>query len=71
MDIACPLSQIPLGSPDEPIPDLLQRMQASPDGRALVFDDTRRLVGNVSPSDIARHVQLSMLSSQGRAVQRP
>ena len=70
IDIACPLSDVPVGKANEPIPDLLQRMQASQDGRALVIDDAGRLVGIVSPSDIARFVQLSMLQSQGRRVQR-
>ncbi len=70
IDIACPLSDIAVGSPGEPIPDLLQRMQASPDGRAFVIDEAGRLVGIVSPSDIARYVQLSMLRSQGRAARR-
>ena len=70
IDTACPLSQVPVGSPGEPIPDLLQRMQASPDGRAFVLDDSRQLVGIVSPSDIARFVQLSMLRSQGRTSRR-
>jgi CBS domain-containing protein len=66
INTACPLSEVPLGVPGESIPDLLQRMQASPDGRALVLDATRRLVGIVSPSDIARFVQLSMLRSRRR-----
>ncbi len=66
IDVACPMAEVPLGSPGEPIPDLLQRMHASPDGRALVLDADGRLVGLVSPSDIARLVQLSMLRSQGR-----
>jgi CBS domain-containing protein len=70
IDIACPLSQVPVGAPGEPIPDLLQRMQSSPDGRALVMDDAGQLVGIVSPTDIARYVQLSMLRSQGRAARR-
>jgi Zn-dependent protease/predicted transcriptional regulator len=66
-DIACPLSEIPIAAPDESIVSLLQRMQASPDGRAFVIDGDGRLVGIVSPSDIARYVQLCMLQSQGRA----
>jgi CBS domain containing-hemolysin-like protein len=70
IDTACPLSEVPVGAPGEPIPELLQRMQASPDGRAFVVDDTGRLVGIVSPSDIARFVQLSMLRSQGRTARR-
>jgi Zn-dependent protease/CBS domain-containing protein len=69
-DIACPVSELPVGRPGEPIPDLLQRMQASPDGRAFVLDENDRLVGIVSPSDIARYVQLCMLQSQGRTARR-
>lgn len=70
IDTACPLSDVPVGKPGEPIPDLLQRMQTSPDGRAFVIDDTGRLVGIVSPSDIARYVQLAMLRSRGWTAQR-
>jgi Zn-dependent protease/CBS domain-containing protein len=70
IDTACSLSEVPVGKPGEPIPGLLQRMQASPDGRAFVIDDNGRLVGIVSPSDIAQYVQLAMLRSQGRTAQR-
>lgn len=68
-DIARPLADVPVTSPSEPIPELLQRMQAAPDGRALVMDEGR-LVGIVSPTDISRYVQLRMLESQGRATRR-
>ena len=70
LDTACPLSDVPVGAPGEPIPDLLQRMQTSPDGRAFVIDEAGRLVGIVSPSDIARYVQLAMMRSQGRTAAR-
>ena len=70
IDTACPLTDVPQGTPAEPIPDLLQRMHTSPDGRAFVLDDTGRLVGIVSPSDIARFVQMSMLRAQGRPFER-
>jgi Zn-dependent protease/predicted transcriptional regulator len=70
IDVACPLTEVPTTSPNEAIPELLQRMQASPDGRALVTDDTGRLVGIVSPSDIARYVQLCMIRSQNRSMRR-
>jgi Zn-dependent protease/CBS domain-containing protein len=70
IDIACPLSEVPIGAPSEPIPELLQRMQAAPDGRALVIDENGAFVGVVSPSDIARYVQLCMLQSQGRAARK-
>ncbi len=70
IDVACPLSDVPIGSVNEAMPDLLQRMQTSQDGRALVIDGNGRLLGIVSPSDIARFVQLSMLQSQARHIQR-
>ncbi len=70
IDTSVPLPEVPVGAPDEPIADLQKRMQASPDGRAVVLDDTGRLVGIVSTSDIARYVQLAMLRSQGRTAQR-
>ena len=69
IDTACPLGEVPAADPDEPIPDLLERMQQAPDGRALVIGPDRRLVGIVSPSDIARYVQLAVLRSEGRAPQ--
>ena len=70
IDTACPLSDVPVGAPGEPLPDLLQRMQTSPDGRAFVVDDNGRLVGIVSPSDIARFMQVAMLRSRGRSARR-
>ncbi len=69
-DVASPINEVPRATPSEPIADLLQRMQASPDGRALVIDESGRLVGIVSPSDIARYMQLCMLRSQGRSARR-
>jgi Zn-dependent protease len=67
IDTACPLGDVPAADPDEPIPELLRRMQQAPDGRALIIGPDRRLVGIVSPSDIARYVQLAVLRSEGRA----
>ena len=60
IDVACPLDTVPVAAPGDPIADLLARMGASPDGRGLVFSDGR-LVGIVSPSDVARFVQLRLL----------
>ncbi len=65
MDTALPLPHVPIGSPDEPVVDLLQRMQASADGRALVLDTTGRLVGVVSPSDVSGYVQVAMARGPG------
>lgn len=70
LDIASPLLEVPVGAPQDPIAGLLERMHASPDGRAFVIDGTGRLVGIVSPSDIARYVQLSLLRSQARSARQ-
>jgi Zn-dependent protease/CBS domain-containing protein len=67
VDTAVPLADVPIAAPDEPVATLLQRMQSSPDGRALVVDGAGRLVGIVSPSDIARYVQVAMVDRRGRA----
>ncbi len=60
IDVACPMDAVPVAAPDDPVADLLARMGASPDGRGLVLSDGR-LVGIVSPSDVAHFVQLRLL----------
>jgi CBS domain-containing protein len=52
-DIACPLSDVATASPDESVADLIPRLTACSDQRALVFRDGN-LVGIVSPTDITR-----------------
>jgi Zn-dependent protease/CBS domain-containing protein len=52
-DVACTLSEVATASPDESVADLIPRLRACPEHRALVFRD-RHLVGIVSPSDVAR-----------------
>ncbi|MGH3328977.1 MAG: site-2 protease family protein [Streptomycetales bacterium] len=65
-DIACPLDQTPQARPDEPVADLLPRMNRSPEMRALVVD-SGRLVGIVSPSDVTLTLEwLSLRRSPGR-----
>jgi Zn-dependent protease/CBS domain-containing protein len=55
-DIACPLSDVAQTTPDEPVADVLPRLNGCAEGRALVFSDGH-LDGIVSPSDISRAVQ--------------
>jgi Zn-dependent protease/CBS domain-containing protein len=52
-DIACPLSDVATASPDDSVADLIARLTACTDQRALVFREGT-LVGIVSPSDITR-----------------
>ncbi len=56
IDIAIPAERVPIARPDEPLTDLLKRMGTASDGRAMVYEENR-LVGIVSPSDIARLLQ--------------
>ncbi|MFJ8200807.1 site-2 protease family protein [Streptomyces sp. NPDC096152] len=48
-----PLPEVPTAGPDEPVLDLLQRLESSRDRRALVLEEDR-LVGIVSLADISR-----------------
>jgi len=60
-DIACPPAQVPTARPDDAVHDLLERMHGCTDGRAVVVDDTGRVIGVVSPTDVARALQLADL----------
>jgi CBS domain-containing protein len=51
--VACPRDRLVTVAPDEPLADLLGRVSADEDGRALVLEGGR-LVGIVSPTDIMR-----------------
>jgi CBS domain-containing protein len=62
-DVACPPEELTLTTPDEPLTDLLPRLNECADGRALVVVDGR-LVGIVTPSDISRAVQRGVLRAQ-------
>ncbi|MFB9476435.1 site-2 protease family protein [Nonomuraea salmonea] len=55
-DIACPPHEVPQARPDEPLTDLLGRMDGCADGRAVVLDPDGHLVGLITPSDISRVV---------------
>lgn len=59
-DVACPIDEVPTASPAEPLLDLLNRMSDCADGRALVMEGDR-LVGIVSPSDVARALDVASL----------
>lgn len=56
-EVTCPPDEIPLAQPDEPLAELLTRLNGCTDGRALVFGDGE-LLGIVSPSDISRAAAL-------------
>jgi Zn-dependent protease len=55
-DVACSLSEVAQATPDEPAADLLPRLHACSDNRALVFADGH-LAGIVSPSDLSHALE--------------
>jgi CBS domain-containing protein len=55
-EVACPLAEVARATPDEPVADVLPRLNGCSDGRALVFDDGR-LAGIVAPADIIRALE--------------
>ena len=60
-EIACAPAEVPVAHPEEPLVELLERMQGCADGRAVVVDSAGRVVGIVSPSDVARALELTDL----------
>jgi len=59
-DVACPMSEVVTAGPDDRLVDLLPRLNASGDARALVLQDGR-IVGLVTAADVARAVDLARL----------
>ena len=55
-DAARPLPEVARATPDEPVADVLPRLNASSEGRALVFADGH-LAGIVSPDDVNRALE--------------
>ena len=62
-EIACAPSEVPTARPEEPLVELLERMHGCSDGRAVVVDADGRVVGLVSPTDVARALQSADLRS--------
>jgi Zn-dependent protease/CBS domain-containing protein len=60
-EIACAPAEVPIARPEDPLVELLERMHGCADGRAVVVDDTGRVVGVVSSSDVARALELADL----------
>jgi Zn-dependent protease/CBS domain-containing protein len=55
-DAACPLPEVARATPDEPVADVLSRLNACSEGRALVFDDGQ-LAGILSQADVSRALE--------------
>ena len=59
--VARPIAEFPTTRPDEPLSSLIERVGAAIESRVLVFDQGR-LVGIVSPVDVARLITARQLS---------
>ncbi len=57
--VAVPAEAVPTALPDEPLTELLPRLAGAESGRALVVDHIGRIIGIVTPTDIARTLELS------------
>jgi Zn-dependent protease/CBS domain-containing protein len=64
-EIACPLREVCTTTPEEPLVDLLPRLNASKDHRALVMT-AGELVGVVSPIDVSRAAERAALIGELR-----
>jgi Zn-dependent protease/CBS domain-containing protein len=64
--IACPPAEVPVARPEEPLVALLGRMHGCADGRAVVVDDTGRVVGVLTASDVTRAFELGDLRAFDR-----
>jgi len=60
-EIAVPLNQVTMASPDEPITALLERLASGHGNRALVVEGAR-VVGIVTPTDLTRLVDVYRLA---------
>ena len=66
IDVARPISEVPVTNPREDLVGLIQRLGAGMDQRVLVFDNGQ-LVGILSPADIARLLSVRQtLAGRGR-----
>ncbi|MFR9676538.1 site-2 protease family protein [Streptomyces sp. TR06-5] len=63
-DVMLPLSRVTVVGPQEPLADLLPRMEPGAEHRVLVVDDGR-LVGIVSSSDVSRTVNWLLPTGSG------
>lgn len=69
-ELATPIGEVPVAGPDDPIADLLPRLQAAPQQRGLVLDGGV-LVGIVTLSDVARAIAQLTVRSRSAAGSAP
>lgn len=57
-EVACPPDEVAMASPEEDLVDVLPRMSGCADGRVVVVEGGR-VVGIISPRDVARELELA------------
>lgn len=68
--VACPMSEVPVAAPEEPLAELLHRLDGPTGGRALVLDRGQP-VGIISPLDITRAIERSAFSGPVTTTRSP
>ncbi|HEU4911094.1 MAG TPA: site-2 protease family protein [Actinomycetes bacterium] len=68
--VACPMSEVPVAAPEEPLFELLHRLDGPTGGRALVLDRGQP-VGIISPLDITRAIERSAFSRPATTTRSP
>ncbi|MEV1010872.1 site-2 protease family protein [Streptomyces sp. NPDC049881] len=63
-EVMRPLSETRISHPDEPLSELLPRLEPDPENRVVVLDDNRP-IGVLTPVDVQRAVQNLMTSHSG------
>lgn len=69
-EVATPLDKVVVASPDSPLIDVMAKIAAGQDGRAVVVDSAGRLVGIVSLTDISRAVDVASMRGRPRPAPR-
>jgi Zn-dependent protease len=64
-DIALPLQRVPTAGPHEPLWSLLERLATPGHGRRALVVDEGRVVGIVTPTDLARLIDVYRLAQPG------
>jgi CBS domain-containing protein len=68
-EVACPVEELTVVAPDEPLAALVAKLSQCSEGRAVVVDHGR-VVGIVSPADVIRQLEVADLRGAGLDLQR-
>ncbi|MGH9151255.1 MAG: site-2 protease family protein [Acidimicrobiales bacterium] len=68
-EVACPVEEMTVVAPDEPLAALVAKLSQCSEGRAVVVDHGR-VVGIVSPADVVRQLEVADLRGAGVDLER-